>query len=163
MSRVYFIKDTTIGTMARPRGGDWLLDDLSALKRMGLDVLVCLMEEEELQELDLQEEAKACQNMGIEFIHFPISDFGLPADESAAQKLVLQLKALVEEGKKVAVHCRMGIGRSSTIAAATLIALGNHTTKTAFEGIQKARGLRVPDTEQQIEWVERFEKRWYQS
>ncbi len=163
MSRVYFIKDTTIGTMARPRGGDWLLDDLASLKRMNLDVLVCLMEEEELHELGLEDESNICDEMGIDFIHFPISDFGLPADENAARKLVLQLKGLVEQGKKVAVHCRMGIGRSSTIAAATLVALGNHRTKTAFEGIQKVRGLRVPDTEQQIEWVERFEKRSYQS
>jgi len=160
MSRVYFIKNTTIGTMARPRGGDWLLDDLSALERIGLDVLVCLMEQEELYELDLQDEAQICQNMGIDFIHFPISDFGLPADEETAKKLVLRLKGLVESGKKVAVHCRMGIGRSSTIVAATLVALENHTAETAFEAIQKVRGLRVPDTEQQIEWVKRFEERW---
>ena len=161
MNRVYFIAQTSIGTMARPRGGDWLLDDLTGLKRMGIQVLVCLMEQAELQELLLEEEAADCKKVGLEFIHFPIPDFGLPANEDAVRKLVIDLKNYIEEGKKIAVHCRMGIGRSSTIAAATLIALGNHTTATAFEAIGKARGLDVPDTKQQIEWVERFEERWH--
>ncbi|MGB0931499.1 MAG: protein-tyrosine phosphatase family protein [Chitinophagales bacterium] len=157
MNKIYYIADTSVATMARPRGGDWLWDDLVSLKTRGVETLVCLMDKDELYELELEEEAENCKKIGIEFIHFPIPDFGLPSDKVATKRLILQLKDYVEEDKKVVVHCRMGIGRSSTIVATILIALGNYTTETAFEAITKARGLRVPDTQQQIEWVRRFE------
>lgn len=159
MNQLYFIAHTSIATMARPRGGDWLQDDLLSIKQRGIDILVCLMENAELDELFLQAEADLCKKTNLEFIHFPIADFGLPKSDEEVESLILQLKTAVEEGKKIAIHCRMGIGRSSSIAAVILIALWNYTTKTAFEAITKARGLRVPDTEQQIEWVKRFEQR----
>ncbi len=160
MNRLYFIANTHIATMARPRGGDWLEGDLFSIKKRGIDILVCLMENAELDELLLQNEAEFCKKMKLQFIHFPIADFGLPKSDEEVKVLTLQLKAAVNAGKKIAIHCRMGIGRSSSIAAATLIALGEHTTNTAFEAITEARGLRVPDTEQQIEWVRRFEQRF---
>ena len=158
MNRLYYIGDTSLATMARPRGGDWLEDDLRSLKMREVDVLVCLMEKDELYELGMKEEGSLCSEIGIEFIHFPIPDFGLPTDEIAVKKLLLQLKELVENSKKVVVHCRMGIGRSSTIAAATLILMGKYTADSVFEVISEARGLQVPDTRQQIEWVGRFEE-----
>ncbi len=159
MNRLYYIDNTSLATMARPRGGDWLMDDLMSLKMRKVATLVCLMDKDEMYELDLQEEANTCREIGMEFIHFPVPDFGLPSNEPAAKKLVSQLGELVENGKKVAVHCRMGIGRSSMIAAATLVTIGKHTSESAFEAITEARGLRVPDTQQQIDWVRRFEER----
>ncbi|MEZ4888478.1 MAG: dual specificity protein phosphatase family protein [Chitinophagales bacterium] len=162
MNRIYLIADTLLATMARPRGGDWLQDDLMSLKKREVTVLVCLLEKEEMYELQLEEEANDCKKAGMEWIHFPIADFGLPTNEKMTNKLILQLKEYVESGKKVVIHCRMGIGRSSTIAAATLVALGTHTTETAFEAITIERGLRVPDTQQQIDWVKRFEQ-WHEN
>ena len=158
MNTLYYIGDTSLATMARPRGGDWLEDDLKFLKIRGVEVLVCLMDKDELYELELQEEGNLCNEIGIQFIHFPIPDFGLPTDEIEVKKLLLQLKDSIENGKKVVVHCRMGIGRSSTIAAATLILMDKYTADTVFEVISEARGLRVPDTRQQMEWVGRFEE-----
>lgn len=159
MNKIYYIADTSLATMARPRGGDWLWDDLVSLKTRGVELLVCLMDKDELYELELQEEAENCKKIGIEFIHFPIPDFGLPSDNIAVERLILQLKRAIEDNRKVVIHCRMGIGRSSMIAATTLVASGKFTTEMVFEAITKARGLRVPDTQQQIEWVRRFEER----
>jgi protein-tyrosine phosphatase len=53
------------------------------------------------------------------------------------------------------VHCRAGIGRSSLIAACVLVLLGL-APAMAFDRIGKARGLKVPDTEGQRDWVDMF-------
>jgi hypothetical protein len=47
------------------------------------------------------------------------------------------------------------IGRSSLMAACVLVLMGM-APGTAFGLIGKARGLKVPDTEGQRDWVERF-------
>jgi protein-tyrosine phosphatase len=58
-------------------------------------------------------------------------------------------------GKTVAVHCRMGIGRSALIAACLLKSQGIGVDE-AFAMISRARGFSVPDTEEQREWVQGF-------
>ena len=56
---IYWIENPTqgrIGIMPRPRGGDWLEDEVRSLQRSGVDVVVSLLERHEVEELDLQEE-----------------------------------------------------------------------------------------------------------
>ena len=60
----------------RPRGGDWLEDEAAAYRRVGVDVLVSLLEGEEAAELDLSEERKAAEANGIQFLSLPIPDRG---------------------------------------------------------------------------------------
>jgi protein-tyrosine phosphatase len=55
-------------------------------------------------------------------------------------------------GRAIADHCRAGIGRSS-VPIATIMRLEGFTTEDAFDRISRARGTRVPDTEEQAEWV----------
>jgi protein-tyrosine phosphatase len=52
----------------------------------------------------------------------------------------------------VIAHCRMGIGRSSTFAAATLVKLGV-PADGAWEKIAVARGRPVPDVAAQRSWI----------
>jgi protein-tyrosine phosphatase len=52
----------------------------------------------------------------------------------------------------VAIHCRAGIGRSTTLAACVLILLGVEGD-VALDMIAAARGLEVPETEAQRQWV----------
>jgi hypothetical protein len=40
----------------RPRGGDWLEDELKGLRRAGVDVVVSLLETNEADQLDLVNE-----------------------------------------------------------------------------------------------------------
>jgi protein-tyrosine phosphatase len=54
--------------------------------------------------------------------------------------------------KPTAIHCRAGIGRSSVIAA-TILRLGGMEGEAAFDAIERARGLAVPDTEAQRDWL----------
>ncbi|MGH6837668.1 MAG: hypothetical protein ACREDT_02475 [Methylocella sp.] len=61
----------------------------------------------------------------------------------------------VNSVKAVALHCRAGIGRSSLVAVCVLVLLGV-ASGTEFDLIGKARGLKVPDTEEQRDWVDEF-------
>ena len=68
-----------LAIVARPRGGDWLEDEVEAWRAAGLDVVVSLLEQDEAHELGLEDEAKACAARGLKFIEFPITDRGVPA------------------------------------------------------------------------------------
>jgi protein-tyrosine phosphatase len=60
-------------------------------------------------------------------------------------------------GQTAVVHCRGGIGRSSTIAAVALTQLGLEPNE-AMDRIATARGLRVPETQAQRLWVHGYAK-----
>ena len=56
----YLIEGPWPGRLAivpRPRGGDWLEDEVRAWKEMGFDVVVSLLTRDELDELGLVAEA----------------------------------------------------------------------------------------------------------
>src|SRR5262245_34519305 len=140
-----------LSTMARPRGDDWLDDEMIGLREAGVDVLVCLQSDVERRELGLLDEGPAAQRAGIEFRHFPIEDFGVP-ERSAATPVVDALVTALGDGRHVAIHCRGGIGRSSLIAAAVLVKLGA-TPADAWETITGVRGVPVPETDEQRAWL----------
>ena len=50
----------------------------------------------------------------------------------------------------------MGIGRSSIIAGCLLLKAG-YKANEVIQHISKVRGLRVPDTEEQIAWLKKRE------
>jgi protein-tyrosine phosphatase len=161
LPEIYWIKDFPIGYLAimpRPRADDWLEDEIKGLRQEGVDILVCLLTTDEVYNLGLKEEKNLCQQNGIEFISFPIPDREVPSSlvetVQLSQKLLTQLK----EGKKVAVHCRAGIGRSALIVASILVCAGI-SPKPAYQMVSKSRGLQVPDTEEQERWLTELAQR----
>lgn len=147
-----------LAVTSRPRGGDWLDDEMAALRRAGVDTLVsCLMPSEE-RELALSDEPEAAHRSGIAFARAPIEDRETPADSAVFEGIVARLNADRSVGRRVAIHCRQGLGRSPLLAAAMLVRSGL-TADEAWDRIQEHRGQRVPDTEEQREWVRLFEHR----
>ena len=158
MAGIHWINIPTSGRlaiMARPRAGDWLSEEIAQWKNAGIDVVVSLLEIQEVTELGLQREAELCRSGGIEFVSFPIPDRGVPFSESKTKELVTSIFAYISAGRSVAIHCRAGIGRSSVIAACALASAGLEAG-AAFSLIARARGLHVPDTDEQRDWVSGF-------
>lgn len=158
MQPIYWISTIDagrLGTMARPRGGEWLADDVAALRGAGVDTLVTLLTDAERDELELAQLPSSCQGCGLEWVALPIPDFDVPPLNTATATFVAGIAERLRGGRKVVVHCRQGIGRSSLIAASALVLLGSAPTQ-AFAQIQAARGRPVPDTDAQRNWVERF-------
>jgi protein-tyrosine phosphatase len=144
-----------LAIVPRPRGDDWLEGEVSQMKRAGVDVLVSMLQSNEAAELGLSAEAQLCEAAGITFRSFPIPDRETPPSAASFAKFVEELRTEVHAGRSVAVHCRASIGRSSLLLAALLVAEG-FTPDDAFRRLTLARGLQVPDTPDQVRWVERF-------
>ena len=152
---VYAITDAIpnhIAIVPRPRGNDWLCEEMSALSREGIEILVSMLTGEEAEELGLNEESAECARAGITFVNVAIPDRSVPADTSTFLCSVEELATHVREGRYLAVHCRASIGRSSVLAASILVRLG-WDAKSAFDAIEAARGCSVPDTSEQKQWV----------
>lgn len=156
--KIYWIHNfenaAKLGIMARPRGGDWLEDDIISLNQQKVHTVVSLLEREEIDELDLKHEALHCTNHGLAYTNFPIPDRSIPRQGHQLQTFLEQLQTEIAAGHNMVIHCRMGIGRSSIIAAALIIKPGYSTTQV-LSHITKIRGIRVPDTDEQINWLNR--------
>lgn len=144
----------SLSTMARPRGGEWLGQEMADLAAAGVTVLTSLLTDAEMAELELGGQADAARAAGITFYRLPTPDRHVP-DPAAGLELATRLRGHLERGDGVAVHCRYGIGRSSTLAAMVLVLEGAEP-RQAWAMISAARGMTVPDTAAQLEAVLRM-------
>lgn len=148
-----------LAIMARPRGDDWLCDDVAALRKMGIATLVSLLTDDEVIELGLKDEPMLCNRHEIDFLRYPIEDRKVPSDLASAHTVLTTLSDKLISGTAVAVHCRAGIGRAAMMAAAILLHLGT-SVDSAWTQIAQARGMAVPDTTEQREWVAKYALRF---
>ena len=158
MASPYWIPTDTTGRLAilaRPRGGDWLRNDVIDWKRAGLHSVVSLLGADEEAELELEQEASECDRAGLQFLAAPVMDRGIPDDTVAFGELAAELAAKVVAGESIGIHCRIGIGRSPLLAIAVLITLGVSIPE-AIRRASEARGRPVPETPEQLEWISRF-------
>lgn len=158
MTRLYWLDgpwNGKIALAARPRGGDWLEDDVADWKRAGVSAVLSLLTPEEQRELELQNEARAVERQGLRFSSFPIPDLQIPRSEVKLAEALKDVTAYLSAGKNVLIHCRQGIGRTGMIAACLLIQSGM-SPGGAVQAVSAARGVKVPETPEQRDWVERY-------
>jgi len=146
-----------LGIMPRPRGGDWLEDEIRSWRRSGVDVVVSLLTREEKSELNLGDEESLCRANSIEFASFPIVDRRVPSSAEAFSEQMTKLVEKLANGQNVAVHCRQGIGRAALVAICLLIVSGMEPA-SAMERVGMARGCVVPETPEQRRWILDFAK-----
>jgi protein-tyrosine phosphatase len=136
----------------RPRGGDWLADEVNGWRQAGLHVVVSLLEKDEAAQLELAHEAAVAESKSVRFTSFPIPDRGVPASTRDALTLLSNIAATLDAGQNVAIHCRQGIGRSGLIAAGLLVLSGMGVEK-AVAAVSAARGQTIPETPAQLQWI----------
>jgi protein-tyrosine phosphatase len=139
-----------------PRGGRHLAGEMSYLKRAGIQTLVSLLSDEQVEMLDLSEEGMEARRLGIAFLHHPIPDHQLPTNPQAFRSFVAALANRLLAGESIGIHCWGSIGRATVTAACTLIHLG-WPAATALAAVEAARGCPVPDTEEQEQWILGYE------
>jgi len=148
----YWITDQ-LAIVPRPRGGDWLDEEMLALRESGIDAVVSLLTEPEASELGLGDEKESAHRAQLDFYSFPIPDRETPSAD-AFKIFLAKLRQELQNGKKIGFHCRACIGRATVTAASLLIQTGT-PPETAWNLIEKARGCAVPDTTEQKSWVNR--------
>jgi protein-tyrosine phosphatase len=140
---------------ARPRGGDWLEDELANWRKAGVDTVLSLLTADEEKELDLQDEARKVKNLGMGFQSFPIRDREVPTSEAKLAAALEELDADLSAGKNAVIHCRQGVGRTGLVAACLLVTKGL-SSGAAISSVSAARGTPVPETEEQRRWINHY-------
>ncbi len=119
MRGFYWLIDDVLAGCPRPGGqrsdDKRLDDDLLSLKRQGVRAVLSLTEDPLLD--------GALARHGLAELHLPVDDLTppTPAQLEAALAFIDQHRA---RGESVAVHCKMGQGRTGTVLAAYLIRAG---------------------------------------
>jgi protein-tyrosine phosphatase len=157
-TQLYWIQGPWSGKLAlapRPRGGDWLEDELANWRQASIDTIVSLLTLEEEQDLGISREAIEANAQGMKFVSLLIPDRQVPNSQSAVAAVLAHIEANLAAGKNVVVHCRQGIGRTGLVAACLLISKGL-SPEFAIETLSAARGIPVPETTEQRSWIDEF-------
>jgi len=152
LSVVARIGNGFLAIMPKPAGGAWIEEEFASLAASGVHQVVSLMALDEAIDFDLQDEKQVCETHGMRFVSYPITDHGLPSSLEDFARFTYRLYREIEAGTNTVVHCLAGIGRSGIVSGAVLAHAGMDA-EAAFDQISRARGLRVPDTEQQRDWL----------
>ncbi|MGH9643667.1 MAG: protein-tyrosine phosphatase family protein [Terriglobales bacterium] len=140
---------------ARPRGGDWLEDEIANWRQAGIDEVLSLLMPEEERDLDLKNEAREVKKRGMKFVSFQIEDRKVPVSQANLAAALEKLDTDLATGKNIVIHCRQGIGRTGLVAACLLVTKGL-SSGAAISTISEARGNPVPETEEQRRWVDSY-------
>ncbi len=139
------------------QSGAWrrsLEADLDRLSRVyGVDDLVCLVEDHELEALCIPRLAERARAHGVTLHRLPIPDGGVPSSE-AMRALQVQVRAWRAAGRRVVFHCMGGLGRAGTAGACCLVYQG----RSADEAIASIRSARpgAVETPTQERFIHRF-------
>lgn len=112
------------GEIRRP--GRQLASDLDTLCAAGTTAVVTLVSDEELAGLGVADLGAQVRARGMAWYHMPVRDFSTP-DEAFEAQWDTNGPVLLDhlrQGRRVHVHCWMGLGRAGTIAARLLVELG---------------------------------------
>ncbi|MEW9918053.1 hypothetical protein AB2B41_00420 [Marimonas sp. MJW-29] len=131
---------------------------MAALAAEGVTDVLSMLPDDEAEEIGVGEEPAICAALGLRFHSHPIPDFCLPERHSFIARIA-DILQMLGAGRHLAVHCRAGIGRSGMIATATLIGFGQ-SAEEAIARVAQARGVSIPDTEEQAGFIRDFEKHW---
>ncbi len=97
-----------------------LATDIATLRRLGVETLVVLVEDDELAWAGVADIVERMAEHGIDTIRHPIPDRGVPTDPSAFADLLATVTSHIRDGRFVAVACMGGLGRTGTLVACLL-------------------------------------------
>ncbi len=89
-------------------------------RRIGVQTFVLLVEDHELDRTGTSRIAEVMAANGIELLRYPIVDIDVPADPVAFAAFLAQVEDRLRAGRRVAVACKGGLGRTGTTVGCLL-------------------------------------------
>lgn len=129
---------------------------VAEIQMYGITEVICLVPLEEVEHKS-PDYARALKNGSTPWrqVMFPIVDYGVPSDQQDYLKLVLWVAQSLRTGTNVLAHCGAGIGRTGTLAACVLVALGVSKAE-ALETVHAAGSYAErPEQLDLVDWVAR--------
>ena len=120
---------------------------LRELKNQGIDTVISLT-------IGVPDE-RVIKELGLKRHHFPLADMSAP-DVGFIERFVGVLQHELDQGRKVAVHCGAGLGRTGTLLACYFVNEGLSANK-AIEFVRKARPGSVESRDQEHA-IKRYDK-----
>jgi len=133
---------------------------LDAFLEAGFDTFIDLTSPEEMRAYDvLLYEQAGYYGKQVEYLRFPISDFGLPS-HWLMKKILDAIDFALAGDRKIYLHCHGGIGRTGTAVGCFLVRHGRSGYEAVAElanwwsGVPKsAQHPHSPETSQQREFI----------
>jgi atypical dual specificity phosphatase len=117
-----------------------LENHLAGLKKEKISSVLSMVEDFELQKGVVHPINPTCwAQEGINWLQVSTPDFRTLTQETI-EKGVEFVRAQIDAGKKVYVHCKAGVGRSATIVTAYLLKYGKKSDGTPFDSFDEAYG-----------------------
>jgi protein-tyrosine phosphatase len=105
-----------VGEYPKPEDVAWLRE------AHGVTAVVCLQDDADLasKNLELESLDAAYRRAGVAFHHLPVQDGDVAELASRLPEIVERLRALLDAGERVYLHCNAGFNRAPTVAIAYL-------------------------------------------
>ncbi len=143
----------TIGMGRMPGRAGTYAADWATLVSWAPDMVITLTEQHELDRFGAGLLGSELKDVGVDWHHLPISDFGVPSTEGDAQWAALQplAKGLLQRGGRVFVHCFGGCGRTGAIVLRLMVQIGEDP-KDALIRLRVVRPCAI-ETDSQFDWA----------
>ena len=147
-----------LGILPRPRGGDWLGDEMTAWRETGIDMVISLLEPDEEAQLVLEGEAAAAAAAESTSGRFPFRTGGARVPTVGC--------GTRQRNPRCA---RRGKERGSPLSSGHRAFGADHQwcscgrrqgSRLALKAIRESRGLEVPETEEQRRWLSDLASGW---
>lgn len=121
-----------------------------------IDVLICLLPNDELHLLKIQNISEKCKEMNLSFIHYPLIDNSVPDSPQHFHEFISRIDKLVIDGKKICFFCRGGLGRTG-LCCASLLVVRNMSATDAIKTVRQGR-KRALGRKHQQQYISTFSK-----
>ncbi|CAG8687212.1 10841_t:CDS:2, partial [Ambispora leptoticha] len=133
--------------------------DFQRLKTLGISVIVCCLDDEELKFLGAPwaQYKELAQHHNLEIIRLPMVEGGCPDSVEQLEDIITKLDNHIENERRVLAHCRGGVGRAGLIACCWLLKRRYcHSAERSIQMVRMRRSPKAIETMQQVDFIMQY-------